>query len=59
LIVLFDIINFVNFNTVQEMSWEFQQGKKYTRTFRVFVYDGSMTTEDAEKMWQKYSAAAK
>ena len=46
---------FVNFNTVQETSWEFLPGKKYTRNFRVFVYDGSMTTENAEKMWQSYS----
>ena len=47
---------FVNFNTVQETPWEFLPGKKYIRNFRVFVYDGSMTTEDAEKMWQSYSS---
>lgn len=46
---------FVNFNTVQETPWEFLPGKKYTRKFRVFIYDGSLSTEDAEKMWKSYS----
>lgn len=45
---------FVNFNTVLETSWEFLPGKKYLRNFRVFVYDGTLSQKDAERMWKKY-----
>ena len=47
---------FVNFNTVQEKPWVLNPGKKYIRNFRVFVYDGALSVEQAEKMWQKYGA---
>ena len=50
---------FVNFNTVQEKSWVFEPGKKYPRNFRVFVYDGKVTAEQAEGMWKAYAKAAK
>ena len=50
---------FINFNTVQEKPWVFQPGKKYTRNFRVFVYDGKITAEQAEELWKEYSKTAK
>lgn len=50
---------FVNFNTVQEKPWVFEPGQKYTRNFRVFVYDGKVSNEEAEKMWQSYSKEAR
>ncbi|MDD2598750.1 MAG: PmoA family protein [Kiritimatiellae bacterium] len=46
---------FVNFNTVQQKPWVFEPDKKYTRNFRVFVYDGEVSSEEAEKLWQAYS----
>jgi hypothetical protein len=46
---------FINFNTVQKESWVFEPGKKYTRNFRVFVYDGTLSAEKAEGLWQRYS----
>ncbi len=46
---------FINFNTVQAQSWVFEPGNKYARNFRVFVYDGTLSAEEAEKMWKKYS----
>jgi hypothetical protein len=45
---------FINFNSVQEKSWVFEPGEKYTRRFRVFVYDGTLSTQDAEIMWKQY-----
>jgi len=50
---------FINFNTVQDKSWVFEPGKKYARNFRVFVYDGKITAEQAEEMWKDYAKAAK
>ena len=45
---------FINFNPVQEKSWVFEPGEQYTRDFRAFVYDGTLSPEDAEKMWKHY-----
>jgi len=50
---------FVNFNTVEEKPWVFEPGKKYTRNFRVFVYDGELSLEDAEELWKEYSKGVK
>jgi hypothetical protein len=50
---------FVNFNTVQAKPWIFQPGKQYIRNYRVCVYDGKLSTEDAEKMWTKYASDVK
>lgn len=46
---------FVNFNTVQKTPWVLEPGKKYSRNFRVFVYDGKVSSEEAEKLWQAYT----
>jgi len=46
---------FVNFNSVQDKPWDFLPGKKYTRKYRLFIYDGSISTNQAEQLWQKYS----
>lgn len=48
---------FVNFNTVQKKPWVLEPGKKYTRRFRVFVYDGTLAAQVAEKLWQTYAGA--
>jgi len=50
---------FINFNTVQKKSWVLQPGKKYARNFRVFVYDGKITAEQAEAMWKDYAKTVK
>ncbi len=46
---------FINFNSVQNESWTFEQGGKYIRRFRVFVYDGILSPEQAEAMWKLYN----
>ena len=50
---------FINFNSVQNASWRFEPGKKYTRRFRVFVYDGTLSAEQAEAMWGQYVRTTK
>lgn len=49
---------FVNFNTVQDTSWVFEPGKPYTRQFGLFVYDGAISAEQAEKRWVDYANGA-
>ncbi len=46
---------FINFNSVQDQSWTFQPGCKYTRNYRLFVYDGKVSVEEAEALWKDYS----
>ncbi len=48
---------FINFNTVQNASWTFQPGGTYTRHYRLFVYDGKVSAEQAEALWQEYARA--
>lgn len=46
---------FVNFNPVQAKSWILEPGKNYIQKYRLFVYDGTVTDKEAEKMWLEYS----
>lgn len=46
---------FVNFNPVQKASWQFQPGRDYVRRYRVFVYDGTVTAEQAGQLWDAYT----
>ncbi len=46
---------FINFNSVQDASWTFQPGIKYSRRYRLFVYDGTVATVEAEALWKDYS----
>ncbi len=45
---------FVNLNPVQEKPWKFEPGKKYTRRYRMFVYDGKVGKEQAKRLWKEY-----
>ncbi|MCK4563770.1 MAG: PmoA family protein [Verrucomicrobia bacterium] len=45
---------FVNLNPVQEKPWKFEPGKKYTRRYRMFVYDGKISKEQAKRLWKEY-----
>lgn len=46
---------FINFNTVMDEAWTFEPGQSYPRNFRLFVYDGTVTTEQAENLWEDYA----
>ena len=47
---------FINFNPVQEKPWLFEPGKEYTQKYRLFIYDGTVTEERAQKLWLDYAA---
>lgn len=47
---------FINFNPVMAEPWIFQPNKTYTRNYRVFVYDGSLTADEAETLWKSYAS---
>ena len=49
---------FVNFNPVQDRSWLFEPGKKHIRNYRLFVYDGTVSSADSEMLWKEYSEKA-
>lgn len=46
---------FINFNAVQSTSWHFEPGKEYTQKYRLFIYDGTVSDEQAQKLWLDYS----
>jgi hypothetical protein len=50
---------FVNFNPVQEKSWTFQPGKDYTQQYQMFVYDGAVTAQQCQQLWQQYTRTSK
>ena len=47
---------FVNFNPVMDESWTFEPGKTYSRNYRLFIYDGTLSVTEAEQLWQAYTA---
>jgi sialate O-acetylesterase len=46
---------FVNFNPVMGEPWTFEPGTTYTRNYRIFVYDGSLSRADADLLWEQYA----
>lgn len=50
---------FINFNPVMDESWEFKPGKYYVRRYRLFVYDGQVTSDEAERLWSEYEESRK
>jgi len=45
---------FFNWCPVQEKSWVLEPGKKYVFNYRMYVYDGTMTKEQADRCWQDF-----
>lgn len=45
---------FVNFNPVQDHPWRFEPGQDYVRRYRLFIYDGTIEKEQAERLWKEY-----
>ena len=55
---MMDGATFVNFNPVQKKPWTFEPGKDYVQRYQLFVYDGTVTAEQSEKLWQLYSVTS-
>ncbi|MBE0537498.1 MAG: PmoA family protein [Phycisphaerae bacterium] len=45
---------FFNWCPIQEKDWVLEPGKKYVFNYRMYVYDGKMTAEQAERCWQDF-----
>ncbi len=45
---------FINFNPVQLKPWKFTPGNDYIRKYRLFVYDGKVSEDQADKLWKDY-----
>jgi len=56
---MFNGATFANFNPVQKESWTMEPGKKYVQKYRLFVYDGTVTQKQAEKLWADYAKTGK
>ena len=46
---------FVNFNPVQKSSWKLEPGRDYAQQYRLFVFDGEIGAEEAERLWGDYT----
>lgn len=46
---------FINFNPAQESDWKLEPGNTYGLKYRMFVYDGSISAAEAERLWTSYA----
>lgn len=46
---------FVNFAPTKNKDWKLEPGKKYILRYRVFSYDGEMTREQADRLWNEFA----
>lgn len=46
---------FVNFNPAQDRDWRLEAGRTYGLKYRMFVYDGEISAEQAERLWRDYA----
>lgn len=50
---------FFNFAPTKNMDWELEPGKTYALRYRMLVFDGDLTAEQAEQTWQAFAHAPK
>jgi hypothetical protein len=46
---------FVNFAPTKNQDWLLEPGNKYTLRYRIFTYDGEMTKERADLLWNAFA----
>lgn len=46
---------FVNFAPTKNTDWELMPGKEYVLRYRVFSYDGEMSRERADRLWNDFA----
>lgn len=46
---------FFNFNPAMDRDWELKPGITYQLKYRMFVYDGKITADMAEKLWRDFA----
>lgn len=45
---------FIEFCPIRHTSWEIQPGKRYSLTYRMLVFDGELTVQEAENYWKSF-----
>jgi len=45
---------FIEFCPIRHSSWEIQPGKRYSLTYRMLVFDGELTVQEAENYWKSF-----
>jgi hypothetical protein len=48
---------FFNFTPIRHQEWRIDPHQNYTLRYRIIVYDGAMTSEEAEKYWKAFSSS--
>lgn len=46
---------FANFSPTKNKDWSLEPGKTYTLRYRLIVFDGNLTQDDAEVQWQLFA----
>ena len=46
---------YINFNPAQDRDWPLLPGHTYGLKYRMFVYDGTITAREAERLWNDYA----
>jgi hypothetical protein len=46
---------FFNFNPAQDRDWKLLPGRNYVLKYRMLVYDGKITKEEAEQAWNAFA----
>jgi len=49
---------FLEFCPIRHRDWKFEKGNDYTLRYRLVVFDGKMTAEEAEMYWQSFAFPA-
>ncbi|NVJ86057.1 MAG: PmoA family protein [Algoriphagus sp.] len=47
---------FINFTPTRNQSWRIESGKTYTLYYRLIVFDGEISLEEAEDYWSTFSS---
>jgi hypothetical protein len=45
---------FIEFCPIRHTSWEIQPGKRFSLTYRMLVFDGELTVQEAENYWKSF-----
>jgi hypothetical protein len=45
---------FIEFCPIRHTSWEIQPGKRYSLTYRILVFDGELSVQEADNYWKSF-----
>ncbi|CAN5217274.1 hypothetical protein BH23BAC3_BH23BAC3_20360 [soil metagenome] len=50
---------YINFNPAQDRDWELKSGKTYALKYRMLVYDGKISENEADRYWSDFANSPK